>query len=529
MNPRLPLSALLAAYLSLAAIIPLSGQPAKFDASIPRINELITLGKKQQWIDPYLTLDYADQALTIAQSTDYEEGVAAAKNLQGFCYWSFGDNELAIKAALEALEIADNRRLRAIQAESYYILARAYMDVAESPKAMESIRKAEALAGEGNDWELLSSIYNLRGVILFIDDKVDSALLLYNRAYKLGQDRRIDPINFPRILSNIGECYEDTDRARAMDYFNSAVNLADETGNQIAKASITGAIGHALLRQNDLRGAEANLQSALQLAQKLGLRRVIRHAYAGLVDIRLRQNKGEEAIVYLQRYYAVRDSLLNPSKIRQIVELEANYALKLKEQNIELLEQERRFQRLLNNTLIALVGLLIILSIGGYQLQQYRYRRNREMLNLEIDYLTQQQKMTEDRYKAALSPEADDLIESQDQKLLKRAIAVVDTFLTDPLFGVEKMAAELNMSRTNLHRKLKAITGFPPSELIRSIRLKKAARMILNQADTVTQISLLVGFDDYSHFSKSFKKYYGVAPTLYAEHNRREMQGDVSG
>jgi AraC-like DNA-binding protein len=85
------------------------------------------------------------------------------------------------------------------------------------------------------------------------------------------------------------------------------------------------------------------------------------------------------------------------------------------------------------------------------------------------------------------------------------------------------------MSRTNLHRKLKAITGFPPIELIRSIRLKKAARMILNQADTVTQISLLVGFDDYSHFSKSFKKYYGVAPTLYAEHNRREMQGDVSG
>jgi AraC-like DNA-binding protein len=224
----------------------------------------------------------------------------------------------------------------------------------------------------------------------------------------------------------------------------------------------------------------------------------------------------------------VRDSLLSTSKIRQIVELEANYALKLKEQNIQLLEQEKRFQRLLNNTLIALVVLLVVLSIGGYQLQQYRHRRNREMLNLEIDYLTQQHKVTESRYKAALSPEPDDSIESQDQKLLKRAIAVVDAYLADPLFGVEKMAAELNMSRTNLHRKLKAITGFPPSELIRSIRLKKASRMILSQADTVTQIALLVGFDDYSHFSKSFKKCYGVAPTHYAEHSRREMQGDAS-
>jgi AraC-like DNA-binding protein len=141
---------------------------------------------------------------------------------------------------------------------------------------------------------------------------------------------------------------------------------------------------------------------------------------------------------------------------------------------------------------------------------------------VEIDYLTQQQKVAEDRFKAALVPDPDEVIESQDQKLLKQTFAVVERNLSDPLFGVEKMASELNMSRTNLHRKIKGITGFPPSELIRSIRLKKAARMIISQADSVTQIALHVGFDDYSHFSKSFKKYYGVSPTLYVEHLNRE-------
>jgi AraC-like DNA-binding protein len=137
------------------------------------------------------------------------------------------------------------------------------------------------------------------------------------------------------------------------------------------------------------------------------------------------------------------------------------------------------------------------------------------MLNLEIDYLTQRHKETVDRYKASFLNEPDELLESQDQKLLKKAISVVENNIHDPQFSVEKMAMEMGMSRTNLHRKIKSVTGFPPSELIRSIRLRKAAKLILNKVDSVSQIALLVGFDDYSHFSKTFKKHFGVSPSSY--------------
>ena len=156
---------------------------------------------------------------------------------------------------------------------------------------------------------------------------------------------------------------------------------------------------------------------------------------------------------------------------------------------------------------------LILIGIGLYYLQTYRYRRNKEMLNLEIDLLTQRHKETEDRYRAAMIPNED--IESSDQKLLKIAISVIESNISDKLFSVEKMADEMNMSRTSLHRKIKSITGFAPGELIRTIRLRKAAKLIANRADSVTQISLLVGFDDYSYFSKSFKKHFGVSPTQY--------------
>jgi AraC-like DNA-binding protein/tetratricopeptide (TPR) repeat protein len=507
-------------YLLLPTLISFSSfcQSISSNADTTQVQNLIGLSKKNQWIDPYRSLHYADQALLLAQGIGYTKGIAIANNLKGFCFWTFGDNDLAIEAALQGLQIAQREDYPLVQAESYYILARGYMDMTEGTKSQEYVLKAEEFANNGGDWELLSSIYNLRGVILFIADQEDSALHFYNKAYETGKNHAVDSVNFPRIISNIGECYAVENPKMALNYFSDALALAKKTGNQIAEASISDIIGHFHLRGKDLKTSETYLQSALQLARSLGLRRVIRHAYAGLVDIRLQQGRGEEAVVYLRQFYAVRDSLLNTSKMRQIVELEAKHTLQLKEQEIKILENENRIQTIWKNLLIALVVFLILISAGLYQLQQYRHRKNQEMLNLEIDYLARQYRETQDKYKASLVKEAEEEFESQDQKLLRVAIETVEKNIGDPLFGVEKMATEMNMSRTNLHRKLKSIVGLPPSEMIRSIRLRKAGRLILAKVDSVSQIAILVGFDDYAHFSKSFKKHFGVPPTNYEEH-----------
>lgn len=494
-----------------------SGRVERSRGDTAKVHALIKLSKDFQWKDSHRSFDYADQALILARNLDHQKGIAVSSNLKAFGYWSFGDNDLAIQSALEALEIGIEENDLAIQAESYYILARGYSDLKEVSKSHDYIVKAANLARQGNNWEQLCSIYNLMGVIKSMLNQKDSALHYYKKALEIGENHAVAPINFPRIISNIGACYAVDNPELALTHFNRALALAKETNNQIADASITDIIGHAYLKANDLNRAETHLQSALQLARKLGLRRVIQHTYAGLVDIKLKRGRGDEAVIYLKRYYEVRDSLLNTSKMRQIVELEAKHALQLKEQNIKILENEKRIQTIWKNLLIVLMILLIFLSAGIYWLQRYRYRKNREMLNLEIDYLTHQHKETVDKYKASFSQEPNEPLESLDQKLLKKAISVVENNIRDPQFGVEKMAMEMGMSRTNMHRKIKSITGFPPSELIRSIRLRKAAKLILNKVDSVSQIAILVGFDDYSHFSKTFKKHFGVSPSSYVE------------
>jgi AraC-like DNA-binding protein len=502
-------------YLLLTSFSVIAQRELPIDRS--QIDQLLDLSRRDQWIDPYRSLSYADQALQHAREIDYREGVASANNLKGFCYWTFGDNELAIQSAIEALDIARAENLPLLEADSYYIMARGYLDIRENAKAHESIVKAEALAAKGNDWTQLSGIYNLKGVILFSNDNYDSALYFYNKAYEMGKTHSVDPIQLPRIISNIGECYADENPALGFRYYNEALALARETDNKIAEASITSIMGHTYLRGKDIRNAESHLQFALNLARNLGLRRVMRQAYGGLVDIRLMQGRGDEAVVYLQRYYAVRDSLLNTSKVRQIVELEARHELQLHEKNIQLLENEKRMATIRTNLLIGLVFLVIVASFAGFQWQRYRYRRNREMLNLEIDYLTAQHKEAVDKFKTLEVPQPDDSIASYDQRLLKQAISIVEANIGDSQMSVEKMAEEMNMSRTSLHRKIKSITGFPPSELIRSIRLRKAARLIANRADSAAQIAQAVGFEDYSHFSKAFKKHFGVSPSGYED------------
>jgi hypothetical protein len=93
-----------------------------------KVNALNELSNHYLWIDFYSSIRYADEALAISRQLGYEKGMATANNLKGFCYWAFGDNELAIEKGLEAYALAEKGKSETLKAESDLILSRAYMD-----------------------------------------------------------------------------------------------------------------------------------------------------------------------------------------------------------------------------------------------------------------------------------------------------------------------------------------------------------------------------------------------------------------
>ena len=110
-----------------------------------------------------------------------------------------------------------------------------------------------------------------------------------------------------------------------------------------------------------------------------------------------------------------------------------------------------------------------------------------------------------------------DPVESLDEKFLKRAIKVVEDKMDNHELSVNSFAHEAGMSQTQLYRKLMALTGQSPSAFIRSIRLKKAAQLIVQDYGNTSDVAYAVGFNNLSYFAKCFKEQFGVAPSGYGK------------
>lgn len=104
-----------------------------------------------------------------------------------------------------------------------------------------------------------------------------------------------------------------------------------------------------------------------------------------------------------------------------------------------------------------------------------------------------------------------------DQQFVSDAIAIVEANLTDSDFNVDAMGRQLGMSRTTLYKKLNSITGKGPHEFIRTIRLKRAYRLLEKSQMQISEIAYATGYSSPKRFSENFKAEYGVTPSEFAK------------
>ena len=117
-----------------------------------------------------------------------------------------------------------------------------------------------------------------------------------------------------------------------------------------------------------------------------------------------------------------------------------------------------------------------------------------------------------------IDPEPSDIvITSLDEKLIENAIKYVEANISRSDLSVEELSHELGMSRVHLYKKLLQITGKTPIEFIRIIRLKRAAQLLRESQQNVSEIAYQLGFNNPKYFSKYFKDEFGVLPSVYQE------------
>ena len=147
-----------------------------------------------------------------------------------------------------------------------------------------------------------------------------------------------------------------------------------------------------------------------------------------------------------------------------------------------------------------------------------------EELHMVIENLIQSRQRLKGKYSGA-QQQVDKLeqpeVKGNDELLMERIMKSVNKNLSNSDFNVDMLTQEVGISRAQLHRKMKEMTGISTSEFIRNIRLEQAARLLREQKVNVTQVAYTVGFSNLAHFSTIFRKHFGISPSEYAEHGEK--------
>ena len=138
-----------------------------------------------------------------------------------------------------------------------------------------------------------------------------------------------------------------------------------------------------------------------------------------------------------------------------------------------------------------------------------------KVLLARIENLLKQRKLLKHLYQGSKEAEqeiAESHLEDRDKQFLKQLHAIIQKNLSDSEFGVEDIGKQIGLSRVQLYRKVKAMTGSSVVDLLRKARLAKAKRLLESRSMSVSEVAYDVGFSAPSYFTKCFKDEYGMLP-----------------
>jgi YesN/AraC family two-component response regulator len=142
---------------------------------------------------------------------------------------------------------------------------------------------------------------------------------------------------------------------------------------------------------------------------------------------------------------------------------------------------------------------------------------NYEELAARIKNLIEQRKHLREKFSKEINIKAETISSNVvDKEFVQKIIDIIEKNLGSENFSSESLAELLFVSRSQLNRKLQAVTGQGPGEFIRGYKLKRAAQMILENRLSITQIAYEVGFGSPAQFTRAFKKHFNCLPSDFA-------------
>ena len=209
----------------------------------------------------------------------------------------------------------------------------------------------------------------------------------------------------------------------------------------------------------------------------------------------------------------------------KVLQLESNEVAR-QAQNLEKLEeqasgylQQLATQRTITLMALILIALLVLTLVLFWLYHHSKISAQHERVVNNLWNMEVPEDVKEEKVKSEQPVTQEDVSEEDDESAIKEPLFltrfkdVVEARLTDSDLSVDDLAAAMNLSRVQLYRKVKAISGLSPNELLRTARLNRGYQLLIKTDKTVSEVAYEVGFTAPSYFTKCFKDEFGISPS----------------
>lgn len=449
---------------------------------------------------------YALKALPLYH--DGNDSKADCLNLLGLIYVRMGDVKNAANYAKQCLEIdmksGDNDRI----SSSMNTLAGIYMAGYQAKEAeqyilgaLEHAEKVDNPARKAVLLGMASEVYHTLGN----DEK---ALPYAEQAYQIDSLLQREPQASIR-LSQKGTALLGLHRyEEAEGIYREIAPKLKAIGDYHSYAIALNRLGMSLLCQERQQEAIPYYREAAGLFSKMGDLYNEIHSHRGLYESYWSLNP-DSAKLELDRFDLLKDSLYTHSTADALSRYNAEFGNdQLQQENAEVRQAHRR-------TIAIGIVLILLIALAAWLIIR-RLRRRQQLQMQELVKEIERLKTPPSEGTGEAVP-----VEGTGEALfLMRVIEAVNAAMPTGNFGVEQIAAELNMSVQTFRRRLQNAAGESPKAYIQAIQMERAVKLLTgNKEMPVSQVANLCGFDEASTFGHTFKRIYGCPPSEYR--NRR--------
>ena len=359
-----------------------------------RVKILARLGFEYSFVNSDSARQILNQSLELAEYINFPRGKADALNNIGISYDIQGDYQKSLKYMLEALSIYESINYATGKARGYNNAGMVYYNLNDVSKSLEyhlkSLRQEQEI---GDSIGIAYSMIHV-GELYRERNQIDSSFFFFEESLRILTNLQ-DEEGLTYVYNGMGSLYlEKDDFEKAREQYLKAYSIHEKRNNKIGLAETSLLLGNVMILLQEKTVALEYYHSAFNYADEMGAINLLRETTLKLAEWHEDAENYSQSLNYFKEYSALKDSLINKEKLSELAKIQSDFDLLEKEKEIELISQEKDYQRTLIIIFLVLIFGIIVTALVFYRnyllkskayLLLERKKAEVERKNLEIE------------------------------------------------------------------------------------------------------------------------------------------------